>query len=206
LSGSALRWMAAVLFLPFLAGCGSYEKLKGELHQAERANEQLIDQYNRLQQRRNAQKSAVAISQGDIAGIDGAEVEDGGLSLGAEFLFNSGESRLKSEQLPVLDEIATMLKTKYSGQKIIVEGHTDNEPGKKPGEPTGGLSEYNLRLGFDRASNVFKYLNLKHGIPRDRIAIFSYGTSKPLNPETGHTPQGRQKNRRVVFRLSAHHY
>ena len=165
-------------------------------------NEQLIDQYNRLQQNRNAQRSVVAISQGDIAGIDGAEVEDGGLSLGAEFLFNSGDSKLKSEEVPVLDEVAKMLKTKYSGQKIIVEGHTDNDPGKE----TNKDRQYNLKLGFDRASNVFKYLNLKHGIPQDRVAILSYGMSKPLNPETGHTPEGRKKNRRVVFRLSAHHY
>ena len=202
MSSPVLRLMAAALFLPLMAGCVSYEKLKVQLYQAERANEQLIDQYNRLQQNRNAQRSVVAISQGDIAGIDGAEVEDGGLSLGAEFLFNSGDSKLKSEELPVLDEVAKMLKTKYSGQKIIVEGHTDNDPGKE----TNKDRQYNLKLGFDRASNVFKYLNLKHGIPQDRVAILSYGMSKPLNPETGHTPEGRKKNRRVVFRLSAHHY
>ena len=202
MSSSVLRLVAAALFLPLMAGCVSYEKLKVQLYQAERANEQLIDQYNRLQQNRNAQRSVVAISQGDIAGIDGAEVEDGGLSLGAEFLFNSGDSKLKSEEVPVLDEVAKMLKTKYSGQKIIVEGHTDNEPGKETNEDR----QYNLKLGFDRASNVFKYLNLKHGIPQDRVAILSYGMSKPLNPETGHTPEGRKKNRRVVFRLSAHHY
>ena len=202
MSSSVLRLVAAALFLPLMAGCVSYEKLKVQLYQAERANEQLIDQYNRLQQNRTAQRSVVAISQGDIAGIDGAEVEDGGLSLGAEFLFNSGDSKLKSEELPVLDEVAKMLKTKYSGQKIIVEGHTDNEPGKETNEDR----QYNLKLGFDRARNVFKYLNLKHGIPQDRVAIFSYGMSKPLSPETGHTPEGRKKNRRVVFRLSAHHY
>ena len=202
MSSPVLRLMAAALFLPLMAGCVSYEKLKVQLYQAERANEQLIDQYNRLQQNRNAQRSVVAISQGDIAGIDGAEVEDGGLSLGAEFLFNSGDSKLKSEEVPVLDEVAKMLKTKYCGQKIIVEGHTDNDPGKE----TNKDRQYNLKLGFDRASNVFKYLNLKHGIPQDRVAILSYGMSKPLNPETGHTPEGRKKNRRVVFRLSAHHY
>ena len=202
MSSPVLRLMAAALFLPLMAGCVSYEKLKVQLYQAERENEQLIDQYNRLQQNRNAQRSVVAISQGDIAGIDGAEVEDGGLSLGAEFLFNSGDSKLKSEEVPVLDEVAKMLKTKYSGQKIIVEGHTDNDPGKE----TNKDRQYNLKLGFDRASNVFKYLNLKHGIPQDRVAILSYGMSKPLNPETGHTPEGRKKNRRVVFRLSAHHY
>ena len=202
MSSPVLRLMAAALFLPLMAGCVSYEKLKVQLYQAERVNEQLIDQYNRLQQNRNAQRSVVAISQGDIDGIDGAEVEDGGLSLGAEFLFNSGDSKLKSEEVPVLDEVAKMLKTKYSGQKIIVEGHTDNDPGKE----TNKDRQYNLKLGFDRASNVFKYLNLKHGIPQDRVAILSYGMSKPLNPETGHTPEGRKKNRRVVFRLSAHHY
>ena len=155
-----------------------------------------------MQQRRDAQRAAIAISPSDIPGIEGAEVEDGGLSLGAGSLFNSGEAGLKSEQIPVLDEVAKMLKTKYSGQKIIVEGHTDNESL----EQAAGASEYNLKLGFERATSVFKYANLKHGIPQERVAIFSYGTSKPLSPGTGHSPEGRKKNRRVVFRLSAHHY
>ena len=203
MSSFALRMLAAVLLVSLLPGCGSVEQMKGELDRVERVNEQLIDQYNRLQQRRDAQRAAVAISPGDIARIEGAEVEDGGLSLGARFLFNSGEAGLKSEQLPVLDEVAKMLNTKYSGQKIIVEGHTDNESV----EQATGAGEYNLQLGFERATNVFKYLNLKHGISQDRVAIFSYGTSKPLlNLETGHSPEGRKKNRRVVFRLSAHHY
>ena len=198
MSSSALRLVSAALCVPLLVGCVTYEKLKVQLNQAERANEQLIDQYNRLQQRRNAQRSAVAISQADIAGIKDAEVEDGGLSLKAELLFNPSEARLKSEDLPVLDEVATMFKTRYSGQMIIVEVHTDNEP------------DYNLKFGSQRATNVFKYLNKKHELPQDRVTIVVFGMSKPLNPEgepeAGLPLEERKKDNRIVFRLSAHHY
>lgn len=192
----------AAVSLALLSGCVAYDRLQGELELAQRTNQQLIDQYNRLQQHTDAQRSAVAISPDDIAGVEGAEVENGGLRLGADSLFDPGKAVLKGDSLPVLDEVAVMLKGKYSGQKIIVEVHTDNEP---PGE-TGEGYEYNLQLGLQRAANVFKYLNLKHGIPEERVAIFSFGTGKPLSTETVQTLQGRRKNRRVVFRLSAHSY
>ena len=202
MSSSVLRLMAAALFVPLLAGCVSYEKLKVQLYQAERANEQLIDQYNRLQQHTNARRAAVAISAGDIAGVEGAEVENGGLRLGAESLFDPGQASLKSDRIPVLDEIAALLKDRYPGQKIIVEVHTGDESL----EAGGRTYQYRIQLGLERATNVFKYFNLKHGIPEERVAIFSSGTGKPPGSEAAGSAPGAGKNQRVVFRLSAHRY
>ena len=78
-----------------------------------------------------------------------------------------------------------------------IEGHTDNEPLKS----TRQLFEYNIVLGYERASNVFRYLIKKHGLPEKRFQVTSYGMSKPLNPANASTSQGRSENRRVVFRL-----
>ena len=197
-----LRVLSAVVSLVLLSSCGTYERLQGELELAQRTNQQLIDQYNRLQQHTDARRSAVAISAEDIAGVEGAEVENGGLRLDAESLFDPGRASLKAVRIPVLDEVAAMLKGRYPGQKIIVEVHTDDEPL----EEERGAYQYSIQLGLERATNVFKYLNLKHGIPEERVAIFSSGQGKPPNAEKAGSLQGAGKNRRVVFRLSAHSY
>ena len=203
MSRYVLRVFSAAVPLPLLlSGCAAYDRLQGELELAQRTNQQLIDRYNRLQQRTDARRSAVTISAPGIAGVEGAEVENGGLRPGAESLFDPGKAVLKGDRLPVLDEVTEMLKGEYSGQKIIVEVDTDNEPL----EETDGAYEYNLHPGFERAANVFKHLNLKHGIPEERVAIFRFGTGKPLSPEVAQTLPGRRKNRRVVFRLGAQSY
>ncbi len=195
-----LRLLSAAGFLVVLSGCGTYDRLHEELMEAQRTNQQLIDQYNRLQQRTDARRAAVAISADDIAAVAGAEVENGGLRLGADSLFDLGKASLKGDQVPVLDEVAAMLKDRYPGQKIIVEVHTDREALQEP--PDGHQS--NLQLGLQRGASVFKYLNLKHGIPEERVAIFSSGTGKLPGSEPAGPGQG--KSRRVVFRLSAHSY
>ena len=195
-----VRGLAVVCALSLLSGCvsyGEYSKLKGELELSQQANRQLIDQYNRLLVKTNRQAAEGTISEAEhkaaLAQLEdlraqlqkqqgasftnedvpeGAKIEEGGISLGSNLLFNSGMASLKKgSHFPSLDSIASSLKGKYAGYNIIIEGHTDNEPLNK----TKKLYEYNLKLGFERATNVFKYLNLKHGIPEGRVTIFSFG-------------------------------
>ena len=127
----------------------------------------------------------------------GAKIESGGISLGSNLLFRSGQSRLKTHQFPSLDQVARLLKGKYSSYEVLIEGHTDNEPLKS----TRQLFEYNIVLGYERASNVFRYLSKKHGLAEKRFQVMSYGMARPLNPANASTAQGRSENRRVVFRL-----
>ena len=127
----------------------------------------------------------------------GAKIESGGISLGSSLLFNSGQAKLKTHQFPSLDQVAKLLKGKYSSYEVLIEGHTDNEPLKS----TRKLFECNLGLGYQRASNVFMYLSKKHGLPENRFQVMSYGMSRPLNPAIASTSRGRHENRRVVFRL-----
>ncbi|MFP6737691.1 MAG: hypothetical protein VCD34_03005, partial [Planctomycetota bacterium] len=177
-----VRGLAVVCALSLLSGCvsyGEYSKLKGELELSQQANRQLIDQYNRLLVKTNRQAADGTISEADhkaaLAQLEdlraqlqkqqgasftsedvpeGAKIEEGGISLGSNLLFNSGMASLKkTAHFPALDSIAGSLKGKYSGYNIIIEGHTDNEPLNK----TKKLYEYNLKLGFERATNVFKY-------------------------------------------------
>jgi flagellar motor protein MotB len=137
----------------------------------------------------------------DYKEIQGATpAENGGISLGANLLFNSGEAALKATQLPALDQMSDLLQRKYKGQTILIEGHTDNDPLKN----TKRLYEFNLNLGYQRAYHVFKYLAEKHGIPESQFRIETYGFTKPVDPSIVDSAEGKRMNRRVVFRLSGH--
>ena len=213
---------------------GAYSGLQDELERTQAANRHLVDQYNRavldgkinkggttidgidpqtyqdLQARfaelsRNYEQlknEQVRIDEGEVNKIDGAEYEDGGIRLGAGLLFNSGESKLKSTQLAPLDGVADLLQREHPGEMILVEGHTDTDPLKS----TLGTYRFNLNLGYQRAYNVFQYLLKKHGFPESRFRIESYGFTKPLDPSTANTKEGKRKNRRVVIRVAGKQY
>ncbi len=72
--------------------------------------------------------------------------------------------------------------------KIIISGHTDNV-----GDP-----EFNQALSEKRAKSVSDYfINL--GLKKSRISFVGYGSEKPIS--TNETEDGRNKNRRVEFKI-----
>lgn len=85
-----------------------------------------------------------------------------------------------------LDNLANYLQS--SGESVLVTGHTD----------AGGSDDFNVELGLKRANRV-KDCFISHGVTEDRIKVESKGKSDP--PSTNQTPEGRQKNRRVVLRI-----
>ena len=75
---------------------------------------------------------------------------------------------------------------KFSGAKILIEGHCDER----------GTEEYNLALGEKRARSAFDYL-VSLGVSPQRIKVISYGKSQPL--DNGHNEIAWQRNRRAQF-------
>ena len=75
-----------------------------------------------------------------------------------------------------------VLRSKYSGNAIIIAGHTDSDPIRKSGHKS------NYHLGFERGWSVRKFLTDK-GISSDEIAVMSYGPDRPMGDA--------QKSRRV---------
>ena len=72
--------------------------------------------------------------------------------------------------------------------EIEVGGHTDNK----------GSFEYNMQLSTRRAKAVVQYLI--HGdIEENRLSYIGYGTTRHV--ATNDTEEGRQRNRRVEFRI-----
>ena len=73
--------------------------------------------------------------------------------------------------------------------KITIIGHTDSQ----------GTKEFNQILSSNRAKSVAKHL-ISMGINKDKVKTIGYGNSQPIS--TNKTKKGRDKNRRVEFRMS----
>lgn len=101
--------------------------------------------------------------------------------------FDFGKSDIKSESYPELDKIVRLL-FDNPGIQIEISAHTDNV----------GSDEYNLKLSQARAESVLNYI-VANGIPINRLTAKGFGSSKPV--ADNNTEQGRQKNRRVEFKI-----
>ena len=103
--------------------------------------------------------------------------------------FKFSQAALPAEAKARIDEVVKQLKANPNGAYIEVEGYTDNR----------GDKAYNEKLGLDRAESVKRYLYQEHQIPLHRISVISYGSDKPIAPNT--TKAGRAQNRRVVIKV-----
>ena len=106
----------------------------------------------------------------------------------AEVLFDSGKAKLRKESFPILDKVVKILRETVPGNRIGIEGHTDNEPIKR------SRWKSNWELSAQRALSVLHYLE-KGGIASDRLSAIGYGEHQPI--ASNDLVEGRQLNRRV---------
>ncbi len=101
--------------------------------------------------------------------------------------FDFGSTQLRDESLPELDRLATFLLTR-SSITIELSGHTDNV----------GSDASNKALSLDRVNSVRTYL-VGRGVPETRLKTVGYGKARPIATNT--SEEGRQRNRRVEFKI-----
>lgn len=98
--------------------------------------------------------------------------------------FGQGGSRLLSSSYGELDKYTSKLTTDPQ-LKIRIDVHTDN---------TGSPSQM-MELSEARAESVKSYM-ISKGVKEEQIYPVGYGSTKPIN--SNDTPEGRQKNNRIV--------
>jgi outer membrane protein OmpA-like peptidoglycan-associated protein len=103
--------------------------------------------------------------------------------------FKFGAAELPDEAKAAIDQMIGQLKNDKKGVWIEIEGHTDNV----------GDTNYNERLGLERAEAVKRYLYEQHQVPLHKMNTISYGEEKPASDNK--TRDGRAQNRRVVIRV-----
>ena len=102
--------------------------------------------------------------------------------------FETGKAAIKKKSNALLDKIALIF-IENSNYVIEVQGHTDNT----------GKAEVNKKISQQRAEQVMQYL-IKKGVPAERMTAVGYGQDVPVADNK--TKAGRQKNRRVEFKIT----
>jgi outer membrane protein OmpA-like peptidoglycan-associated protein len=87
-----------------------------------------------------------------------------------------------------LNQVANVLKNHPELLKLEVEGHTDDR----------GPAAMNTRLSLARARAVVQAL-MRRGVSPTRLVAKGAGPSRPV--ADNRTSQGRERNRRVEFRV-----
>jgi outer membrane protein OmpA-like peptidoglycan-associated protein len=100
--------------------------------------------------------------------------------------FDVNKFNLRADAKAELDKLVKLMKENPK-LKLEILGFTD----------TDGNDELNLILSQNRASTAFKYLSSK-GIKASRLAYKGMGES---NTNSNATPEDKQKNRRVEFKI-----
>lgn len=103
--------------------------------------------------------------------------------------FETSKSILTPIAKANLDKIVPVFQS-YADTDIVIYGYTDS---------TGRL-EFNQKLSEDRAASVRSYL-ISKGLNASRFKTKGMGPNDPI--ATNDTPEGRSKNRRVEFTITA---
>ena len=104
---------------------------------------------------------------------------------GINFRRNSAD--IKASSFPLLKEAVAVFK-EYPTLRVEISGHTSDE----------GKRDFNMKLSRKRAEAVKLFL-VSAGIDESRIGTVGHGPDKPI--ADNETKDGKEKNRRIEFRL-----
>lgn len=104
--------------------------------------------------------------------------------------FDTNKDTIQARSFGVLEQVATVLKSRPAITRVRVEGHTDDR----------GNDTYNLDLSQRRAAAVRQFL-IDRGVEAERLVARGYGESHPVGDNK--TADGRDMNRRVEFHIIA---
>ena len=163
------------------------QNLEGLIQKEKLQNQELVDRISRDQQTMEELRKQIEVnkkSPAEASGFKDFEVSfdaaEGTITvtLSSSILFDSGQ----------LNNIYSVLRSKYSGKKIDVVGHTDTDPIKESNWKD------NWELSAQRSLTVTRYL-VSRGWPEKQIQAVACGESKPVVPNT--SAANKAKNRRV---------
>lgn len=100
--------------------------------------------------------------------------------------FATGKSTILPKSFPLLNQVASVIRSHPEIPMITVEGHTDDQ----------GSAKLNRKLSLGRAKAVAAYL-AHQGVEESRLNAMGYGPDRPA--DTNKTEAGRANNRRVEF-------
>jgi len=106
-------------------------------------------------------------------------------------LFPSGQATLTPEGERLIEKVGAIL-AKVPGQRVLIEGHTDNVP---IGAPLSMRFPSNWELSSARAAEVVKYLISRAQLSPQQLSAVGRADTSPVASNT--TEEGRRFNRRI---------
>ncbi len=113
-------------------------------------------------------------------------------------LFDSGSAELGGDGAEALAALAQEINQAPHG-KIIVRGHTDSDPVKKP-ETRAKFPHGNLQLSAERAVSVAAFLIGQPGVSAADVVVMGFGPWNPLRAND--SSDSKRLNRRVEILIS----
>ncbi len=114
------------------------------------------------------------------------------ITLSGALLFDSAQSQIREDALPLVDKLSMILEN-YSSNQIEIEGHTDNVP------ISNDKYENNDLLSAYRAFAVKDYILEHTALEAGKIYAAGCGEYNPVADNS--TPEGRARNRRVEIKI-----
>lgn len=111
-------------------------------------------------------------------------------------LFDPDETQFTPAGEEILKKIASVLSRDLPQNRVILEGHTDNQPI----EGDAGITNWEYSIG--RASAVLHYFLDVQGLAPERFGVTGYAEYRPVNSNA--TEEGRDRNRRVEIVIMPH--
>jgi flagellar motor protein MotB len=184
-------WLVGVLGagMSLLVGCSGVQQadydllmdenseLRSRLARAEGENGQLRQELSNAQaeneQLRGAGVDPYATGFEGMPGVNTSINAQGEVvvAIAGDVLFDSGSVALKPSSKTSLNQIASVLQTRYPGNVVRVEGYTDTDPIRK------SKWETNERLSAERALAVEQYL-VSNGVENERIYAAAFGPAR----------------------------
>ena len=194
------RILIGLSMIALLAGCGQQPEV--DINVQEQNNTQPVQEIKQqpIQITIKEDKKTSNIAEEDLTDTSAVSISNESLndtnnyqklasSLSKEVVhFDFDKYNIKSDQMPIVQEVSNLLKDEKGNYTVRIEGNCDE----------WGSDEYNYALGLKRAK-VVKNALIDLGVDKTKLTIISYGESNPIC--TAHKKECWAKNRRDNFTL-----
>jgi len=155
------------------------ENLKGQLQGAQRRQEELQEEKQMLSMELAQTQDDLDAKDAEIRELQAQGVQPASsagvrdvMEISGTLSFKPGSADLTSSGKQQLSSIASKIRSRYPGNHISVEGHTDSSPLVK----TKAKWHRNVWLSANRAWAVADYL-ISQGIPENKVSVVGHGAA-----------------------------
>lgn len=186
-----------IMFAFAYGGSTNYEKMAQALEEQfgkKKTAQEMLKEVRKEEEQKAAKKVEKIAQDQSLQQVMEVQINERRIKirLTTPILFRSGSEDLSPEFIPVLHQVATVLRDLPN--PVVVEGHTDDRPLGQ-----GKRYSSNLQLSSARASSVIEFFIGAEGMDPRRFSAVGFGEYRPLMPND--TPGHRARNRRIEINV-----